>query len=481
MANETTEELNSVVDDIKEADAGKSFEVGNHYVEPWENVDEHNYTNVRNGDEILQVLTNQNNMQFTKEQTEKYLRLLMPMYTRRVEVEDLNRNFWVIGQTISALCEYIFNKEEDKIPYNSANTIFQVIDLPRAQDKPYRDINEFVNEYETWYNTTTNTGGVRGKLRQFEKIYPNKHLAFLIRCRIGNYEKDYYHTEIYPYIAFFDANEKTRSKQWSAVKLNNYSGNHKTWPFGFTLRIDSAIQDPSGAYYPNDLYRVQNIRGRVYAVRENNDVNKPNQYYFYHNLDGMPPYEGYSHPDASGSSRPTVTPPTDASGQAYTYRAMVRIKPTITSGYGSASDDGKHIIAKVIFEIEDVARKLHWVTQLPVSWEGQEPSWIEAKEKEEDRYRDFKEYINGRFVNHNPEYNIVKMADYQTIDDPKDGLANTSKTIEIPLGEWGKSTGANPTVNGFSTNFRDSGFQGSLCDMMTYRGVSKAASSSNQG
>jgi hypothetical protein len=137
---------------------------------------------------------------------------------------------------------------------------------------------------------------------------------------------------------------------------------------------------------------------------------------------------------------------------------MVRIKPRITSGYGSTTDDGKHIIAKVSFEIEDVARKLHWITELPASWGDKTETEIKNLEKQEDRYRDFKEYKNGRFVNHNPEYNIVKMADYQTIDDPKDGLANTSKTIEIPLENWGKSTSDNPPFSGFSTNFRDSGF-----------------------
>jgi hypothetical protein len=32
----------------------------------------------------------------------------MPMYKRNVEVEDLNRNFWVIGQVMSAICAFLF-------------------------------------------------------------------------------------------------------------------------------------------------------------------------------------------------------------------------------------------------------------------------------------------------------------------------------------------------------------------------------------
>jgi hypothetical protein len=32
----------------------------------------------------------------------------MPKYMRNVEVEDLNRNFWVIGQSIAALSAFLF-------------------------------------------------------------------------------------------------------------------------------------------------------------------------------------------------------------------------------------------------------------------------------------------------------------------------------------------------------------------------------------
>ena len=33
----------------------------------------------------------------------------MPQYKRRVEVEDLNRNFWVIGQVLAGICIDIFD------------------------------------------------------------------------------------------------------------------------------------------------------------------------------------------------------------------------------------------------------------------------------------------------------------------------------------------------------------------------------------
>lgn len=39
----------------------------------------------------------------------------MPKYIRNVEVEDLNRNFWAIGQVISIIDSYLFDEDG---PYN---------------------------------------------------------------------------------------------------------------------------------------------------------------------------------------------------------------------------------------------------------------------------------------------------------------------------------------------------------------------------
>ena len=40
-----------------------------------------------------------------------YLNLLMPRYSRRVEVEDLNKNFWVLGQVCDALVEAVWRDD----------------------------------------------------------------------------------------------------------------------------------------------------------------------------------------------------------------------------------------------------------------------------------------------------------------------------------------------------------------------------------
>mgnify|MGYP004419405303 CR=1 FL=1 len=35
----------------------------------------------------------------------------MPEYQRVVEVEDLNRNFWVIGQVLTGILSFLFDEE----------------------------------------------------------------------------------------------------------------------------------------------------------------------------------------------------------------------------------------------------------------------------------------------------------------------------------------------------------------------------------
>lgn len=139
--------------DIRNADAGHSFckpselwkyveyEEGgktiklrklienNLWVIPWYNLDGETYTTIRGEDLKLSVMNlgDANDtlapnygkyfLDFTRKydtNESKWMRLLMPQYKRRVEVEDLNRNFWVIAQTVSAMAAYLF---DPKGPY----------------------------------------------------------------------------------------------------------------------------------------------------------------------------------------------------------------------------------------------------------------------------------------------------------------------------------------------------------------------------
>ena len=97
------------IEDIRNADAGFSFQNLANFVRPWYNLQKQNYL-TRRTDESNKTILNETQLHFTEEQnTTNAIRLIMPENTRRVEIEDLNRNFWVIGDVISGICEFLFN------------------------------------------------------------------------------------------------------------------------------------------------------------------------------------------------------------------------------------------------------------------------------------------------------------------------------------------------------------------------------------
>lgn len=95
-------------------DAAKDF--SNRYVSPNPNFKQEEYVDNRT-DELEEVLKDSKKLDYTikdyeslTEEFKKYVtRLIMPQYERRVEVEDLNRNFWVIGQNLSLLNKMVFD------------------------------------------------------------------------------------------------------------------------------------------------------------------------------------------------------------------------------------------------------------------------------------------------------------------------------------------------------------------------------------
>ena len=93
-------------------DAAKDF--SKYYVNPFNNELGESFLDARD-DELKEALRNSKNIDYTIgdykaiiEDIRKYMtRLIMPQYKRRVEVEDLNRDFWVIGQNLTALNKVI--------------------------------------------------------------------------------------------------------------------------------------------------------------------------------------------------------------------------------------------------------------------------------------------------------------------------------------------------------------------------------------
>lgn len=211
----------------------------NPWVVPWYNVNGHSYRYVREKDRINGVLSNSNKLQFTRVQNEdtaisknKYIRLIMPTHKRRVEIEDLDRNFWVIAQTITAISAYLFDEQAPipKMFRNLLNEIMQLwenalylwLSIAALGAKPYyTDVhtevvyltnNEFQSylKYDNFGNTyTINENEIKNKLHYLIQTYIDSNLCVIPIIRNNNYMKNYYSEEIYPFVLTFNRNSDT--------------------------------------------------------------------------------------------------------------------------------------------------------------------------------------------------------------------------------------------------------------------------------
>lgn len=257
-----SQEKNITVTTLKEADAGNNFpEFRNDtekWVIPWYNVDAKNYDEVRRRDEVIDILKNYNKLQYTRKPDnsddeesdltlDKWIRLLMPQYGRRVEVEDLDRNFWVIAQTIAAISAYLFDDDSPipkvlegmtrevseiwenilylwtgiaAISQNDTSGI-QIISLPIQKrvddhDRQY----DFIDEFD-WYDYTIDDKSIsitRANTFDSEIIrhisyltdqYYGKDLCVIPYIRINNYKHNWYCGEWYPGVYLYNATTKT--------------------------------------------------------------------------------------------------------------------------------------------------------------------------------------------------------------------------------------------------------------------------------
>ena len=226
---------NMSADDIKNANAGLSFS-GSPWVKPNTNVDSQTYDTVRGSDKIQSVLNNSNQLQFTRSQNSKWIRLLMPKYLRKVEVEDLNRNFWVISQALGAVCGYLF---DDNAPFQDlfksilseliqlwenvlylwatlamlsqkksiTNIHMEVVPIPNDEWKSYIKFDDFERP-TTGYDVRAGLEGLYSKLSYIIKQYSDSHVVIVPQIRSKNYKHNYYGEEFYPGFIFYDRNKE---------------------------------------------------------------------------------------------------------------------------------------------------------------------------------------------------------------------------------------------------------------------------------
>ena len=96
--------LSDLEDKIKQADSTLD-DLQISPVIPITNADGQTYKTVR-GEDFREVFSSTD---IQKTNIINYIRLLMPKYTRRVQVEDINKNTWVIGNCISTIIETLFH------------------------------------------------------------------------------------------------------------------------------------------------------------------------------------------------------------------------------------------------------------------------------------------------------------------------------------------------------------------------------------
>lgn len=267
-------------------------------------------------DEVLGRTTKSyRNLQFTHTQDQtkvqdpykdiflkKWIRLLMPKYSHRVEIEDLDRNFWVIGNVLAALCDYLFSSDENpyinlfkKILEEEAqlweNVLYLWTELGLLTQKSAGERHiEFlplpVSEFENYKRYDFNDDEKRGtesklceliklvednsdidlinakvteckeeiieKIKFLTQKYYNTDLCIIPYLRLNNYEQNFYATAIYPCIMTYFA----KDKKWIQTIINvNYPVEQN-----YTQKLLSV--DIRGKYQSKDY------QWYIYGIRE---------------------------------------------------------------------------------------------------------------------------------------------------------------------------------------------------------------------
>lgn len=240
---------------MKQADAANDFIQT--YVIPWHNVDGNSYDDVRKKDEVKQILQDGNKLQTTCLQGSDWTRLIMPQYGRRVQIEDLDRNFWVIGLILDGLSEALFGDNSvpsilqdllDEIIQLWENILYlwlasaiigqryakrgyQIITLPYPEsyyqdNKRFRirDDNDLVEVVQDW--TGRNCYRVKKEdnftdstnLLYLQKQYSVNDLCVIPYFKLDNYKHNYYSGVYYPHLLIRELSEENNS--WTTVKLS---------------------------------------------------------------------------------------------------------------------------------------------------------------------------------------------------------------------------------------------------------------------
>ena len=261
------------------------------WVIPWYNFDAETYSYVRGEDKKVSALTDSNKLDFTREQSKqpcRGIRLLMPRYKRKVEVEDLNRNFWVIGQVLAGISADLFD-EDGPIQSMLKGLLKEIGDLWEnmvylwaalallSQKRFYSQThNEIVfiqydslRPYLKYDNITDiQTQGyvdiINTRLNYLLQKYPEKNLCILPIIRLNNYEKNYYAQIWYPGIWFYDRNI---DNDWEYVLFPGSNG------------VVINLEDYNKYIY--GLYEQEEVYSYVTPLKYSEDITSDNELRYY--------------------------------------------------------------------------------------------------------------------------------------------------------------------------------------------------------
>lgn len=294
--------------DIAKADAGWDYKDGKYteWVKPFNNIDydgtapdfyRGTYSYVRGDDAIQSVLSDISESQFTRDpqnapgisdgESNRWIRLIMPKYTRNVEVEDLNRNFWVISQTLTAICAYLFwenspildtmKKILSELTQLWENILFlwataAILNQKPVTEKTHTEIiylsnNEFQDYFKfDDFNQISSSEDedeeqiwdiIEQRLDYMKNKYSDSNLCIMPIIRDINYKHNYYKVEYYPGLYLYLKDEDV-----SGHVNFKYIGNHpylkNTDPNKNGIRIDSTkLGGRAWAIHEDELiYRV---------------------------------------------------------------------------------------------------------------------------------------------------------------------------------------------------------------------------------
>lgn len=294
--DKNNEDIFVALKDVKNADAGWSFI--NTWVKPYINIDGDNYDTVRGVDKILSVLKNRDQLQFTnkqdkedEEESNSWIRLLMPKYLRKVEVEDLNRNFWVIAQTLSAVCAYLFGDNSIKDLFKQilneimhlwenvlylwagvalisqkdpiTNYIVQVVPVANSPEQGYIKFDNFGTTDQDCITYTNNAAAanwttIKERVKHIVDQYNDVNLIIIPEIREGNYKHNYYYRVSYPGLIIYDRNNPLEGNKTIDFVVTNSPVSGTPFPV-VDLKYESNLQsynylDKIGSIYEKDAY-----------------------------------------------------------------------------------------------------------------------------------------------------------------------------------------------------------------------------------